>query len=426
MSKIVVGKSGPLSGRIKVDGAKNAVLPIIAAALLAEDICILEEVPGLSDVEVMCDVIRSLGAVVSPLKDGVLEIDARNLTSNEAPYELVQQMRASFYVMGPLLGRLGVARIPMPGGCAIGARPIDLHLKGFHALGAEIEMGHGFVEARGKHMEGTTIYLDFPSVGATENIMMAATRAHGVTVIENAAEEPEIIDLANFLNKLGANIKGAGTDTIRITGVDKLGGCRHTVIPDRIESGTYMIAAAVAGGDVTIENVVPSHLKPAIAKLKECGVKIQEEDDTIRVISNGLIDSADITTLPYPGFPTDLQAQFMALLTVAGGTSVVMETVFENRFMHVAELNRMGANIKIEGHSAVVQGSGNLQGAQVRATDLRAGAALIIAGLAAEGETEIHDIYHIDRGYVNIEEKLRGIGVNIRRVEHNADHKSNK
>lgn len=417
MAKIIVGKSGPLSGRIKVDGAKNAVLPIIAAALLAEDICVLEDVPALSDVEVMCDVIRSLGAVVSPLKDGILEIDSRNLTTHEAPYDLVQQMRASFYVMGPLLGRKGVARIPMPGGCAIGARPIDLHLKGFHALGAEIEMGHGFVEARGEKLVGTTIYLDFPSVGATENIMMAAVRASGTTIIENAAEEPEIIDLANFLNKLGGNVKGAGTDTIRILGVDQLGGCRHAVIPDRIESGTYMIAAAVAGGDVLIENVVPSHLKPAIAKLKECGVKIEETEDSIRVVSDGNIDAADITTLPYPGFPTDLQAQFMALLTVAGGTSVVMETVFENRFMHVSELNRMGANIKIEGHSAVVQGSGNLQGAQVKATDLRAGAALIIAGLAAEGETEINDIYHIDRGYVNIEEKLRAIGVNIKRVE---------
>lgn len=416
-AKIVVEKSGPLSGRIKVHGAKNAVLPIMAAALLAQEPCVLEEVPNLADVEVMSDVLRSLGAKVGSVVDDMLSIDVSEITTCEAPYDLVQMMRASFYVMGPLLARKGVARIPMPGGCAIGARPIDLHLKGFHALGAEIEMGHGFVEARAKKLIGTTIYLDFPSVGATENIMMAATMAVGTTIIENAAEEPEIIDLANFLNKLGANIKGAGTDTIRILGVEKLGGCRHAVIPDRIETGTYMIAAAMAGGDVIIDNVVPSHLKPAIAKLRECGVHIEETEDSIRVVSNGNITSVDITTLPYPGFPTDLQAQFMALLSVSNGTSVVMETVFENRFMHVAELNRMGANIKIEGHSAVVQGSKVLQGAQVRATDLRAGAALIIAGMTADGLTEIHDIHHIDRGYVNIEEKLRGIGVKIRRVE---------
>lgn len=417
MAKIIVEKSEPLKGNIKVSGAKNAVLPILAASILSEGKCVLEDIPGLRDVEVMTEVIKSLGAQVDYRSDDVLEIFTPEISNCEAPYELIQKMRASFYVMGPLLARTGRAKISMPGGCAIGARPIDLHLKGFSALGAEIELGHGYVEARAEKLVGATIYLDFPSVGATENIMMAATLAEGMTVIENAAEEPEIIDLANFLNKMGANVKGAGTDTIRITGVERLDGTVHTVIPDRIEAGTYMVAAAISKGDVVVENVVPSHLKPMIAKLRECGVEITEGDDTLRVNATGALTAVDITTLPYPGFPTDLQAQFMALLTTCEGTGIVVETVFENRFMHVSELNRMGANIKIEGHSAIVQGSSQLQGAKVKATDLRAGAALIIAGLVAEGETEIGDIYHIDRGYFNIEEKLRNIGVKIRRVE---------
>ncbi|MGB3367607.1 MAG: UDP-N-acetylglucosamine 1-carboxyvinyltransferase [Acidaminobacteraceae bacterium] len=417
MAKIIVEKSESLNGVIKVSGAKNAVLPIMAAALLAEDICFLEDVPNLKDVKVMSDVLRNSGARVSEVKDGILEIHVPEITSYEAPEELLREMRAAFYVMGPLLARRGIAKIPMPGGCAIGSRPIDLHLKGFVAMGATVELGHGVVEVRAEKLVGATIYLDFPSVGATENIMMAATLAEGVTVIQNAAEEPEIIDLANFLNKMGAIVKGAGTDTIRITGVERLGGCRHQVIPDRIEAGTYMIAAAMVGGDVVIENVMTSHLRPIIAKLRECGVEIIEDDDTLRVISTGKIESVDITTLPYPGFPTDLQAQFMAMLTAAEGTSVVMENVFENRFMHVSELNKMGANIKIEGHSAIIQGKTNLQGSSVNATDLRAGAALIIAGLSSEGRTEIGQIYHIDRGYDGIEEKLRNIGANIYRVD---------
>ena len=417
MARILVEKNGPLKGKIKIDGAKNAVLPIMAASILANDTCILEDIPNLRDVEVMSEVLKSLGSDVSDIKNGTIEIKNSESLLCEAPYELIQKMRASFYVMGPLLAKKGRARISMPGGCAIGARPIDLHLKGFSALGAEIELGHGYVEAKADKLIGTTIYLDFPSVGATENIMMAATLAEGVTTIENAAEEPEIIDLANFLNKLGANVKGAGTDTIRISGVESLGGTTHTVIPDRIEAGTYMIAAAMTNGDVVIENVVPSHLKPIIAKLRECGVEIEEGDDYLRVVANNPIKAVDITTLPYPGFPTDLQAQFMALLTKSMGTGIVVETVFENRFMHVSELNRMGANIKIEGHSAVVQGRGILQGAQVKATDLRAGAALILAGLTADGVTEISDIHHIDRGYVGIEKKLFSVGAKIKRVE---------
>lgn len=304
----------------------------------------------------------------------------------------------------------------MPGGCAIGARPVDLHLKGFAALGARVEQGPGFIQVSADRLVGNSVYLDFPSVGATENIMMAASLAEGLTTIENAAEEPEIIDLANFLNKMGAKVKGAGTDTIRIQGVSRLEGTRHQVIPDRIEAGTYMVAAAITNGDVLVENVVPSHLKPIIAKLKEAGVLIEELEDAIRVVGQGHIHSVDVTTLPYPGFPTDMQAQFMALMASASDTSVVIETVFENRFMHVAELNRMGADIKIEGHSAVVSGVKMLHGTKVMATDLRAGAALILAGLISEGTTEIGNTHHIDRGYVDIENKFRQLGANITRA----------
>lgn len=417
MSKFIVEKSEPLKGTIKVNGAKNSVLALLPATLLTSEPCVIDEVPDLRDVGVMSELLTVLGAKVKRERERV-EIHAEDLTSHEAPYELVQQMRASFYAMGPLLARYGVARVSQPGGCAIGARPIDLHLKGFTALGAEVELGHGYVEAKVEgRLKGADIYLDFPSVGATANIMMAATLAEGQTVIENAAEEPEIIDLANFMNKMGASIKGAGTDTIRIMGVEKLNGAMHEVIPDRIETGTYMVAAAITGGDLMIENVVTSHLKPIIAKLRECNVNIEEHDDAIRVQGKADFTSVDVTTLPYPGFPTDMQAQFMALMAFAEGTSVINETVFENRFMHVAELNRMGANIKIEGHSAVVQGTKKLQGAQVKATDLRAGAALILAGLVSEGETEISEIRHIDRGYVRIEEKLGAVGARIRRVQ---------
>lgn len=417
MPKIIVRKSGPLKGAVKISGAKNSVLPIMAASLLAQDKVILEDIPALRDVEVISEVLSSLGADVKKHSDGIIEINSSNIDNSEAPYDLIKKMRASFLVIGPLLARMGRARVSLPGGCAIGARPIDLHLKGLSALGAKIDLGHGYVEAQADKLVGDKIYLDFPSVGATENIMMAATMADGQTIIQNAAEEPEIVDLANFLNSLGANIKGAGTDTIKIQGVKELGGTRHTVIPDRIETGTYMVAAAITGGDVTIKNALTDHLKPMIAKLKECGVEIYENGDEIRVNASNGINAIDIKTLPYPGFPTDMQSQFMSLLSVAKGTSVIIETVFENRFMHVSELNRMGANIKIEGHSAVVQGVGSLEGAQVRATDLRAGAALILAGLVADGTTEINEIHHIERGYVGIENKLRSLGANIERVE---------
>lgn len=416
MAKYIVEPVKKLRGEIRVDGAKNGVLPLMAAALLTDEMCEIHDVPNLRDVGVMSEVLRSLGAEVNR-NGSSMQITTPKITSNEAPYEYVSQMRSSFDVMGPLLARTGLARVPMPGGCAIGERPIDLHIKGFKALGAEVSFGHGFVEAKAKKLVGASIYLDFPSVGATKNIMMAATLAEGVTHIENAAKEPEIVDIANFLNKLGAKVQGAGTDTIRITGVDVLKGAAHTVLPDRIEAGTYLIMAGMLDSDLKINNIEPSHLKPVIAKLRECGVSLEEDEDCIYVKSSGKLKAVDITTLPYPGFPTDLQAQFMALLTRAEGSSVVMETVFENRFMHVSELNRMGANIKIEGHSAILSGDCSLQGAQVKATDLRAGAALIMAGLVAEGNTEIHDIYHIDRGYNDLVNKLRGIGIKITRVE---------
>ncbi|WP_432406997.1 UDP-N-acetylglucosamine 1-carboxyvinyltransferase [Wukongibacter sp. M2B1] len=417
MPKIIVRKSGPLKGTVKISGAKNSVLPIMAASLLAQDTVILEDIPALMDVEVISEVLTSLGAVVKKDENGILEINSSGINNSEAPYDLIRKMRASFLVIGPLLARMGKARVSLPGGCAIGARPIDLHLKGLSALGAKIDLGHGYVEAQADKLIGDKIYLDFPSVGATENIMMAATMAEGQTIIQNAAEEPEIVDLANFLNGMGAKVRGAGTDTIKIQGVKALGGIRHTVIPDRIEAGTYMVAAAITGGDVTIKNALPDHLKPMIAKLKECGVDIYENGDQIRVSAPNGITAVDLKTLPYPGFPTDMQSQFMSLLSVAKGTSVINETVFENRFMHVSELTRMGANIKIEGHTAVVQGVNILEGAQVRATDLRAGAALILAGLVADGITEIGDTHHIDRGYVNIENKLRSLGANIERIE---------
>ncbi len=417
LAKIVVEKSGPLQGTVRISGAKNSVLPILAASLLATEKCLLEDVPDLNDVDVICEVLACLGADVKRLDRERIEVYAASIDNFEAPYELVRKMRASFLVMGPLLARMGEARISMPGGCAIGTRPIDLHLKGFKALGAEITLGHGFVEAKADKLKGTKIYLDFPSVGATENIMMAAVLAEGQTIIENAAEEPEITDLANFLNKMGAQIMGAGTDTIKINGVEKLGGAAHTVIPDRIEAGTYMVAAAITGGNLLVDNVVSDHLKPVIAKLKECDIEVFEEGSGIRVIGKNRPRAVDIKTLPYPGFPTDMQAQFMALMSIAEGTSVFIETVFENRFMHVRELERMGAHIKIEGRSAVVEGKRKLLGAPVKATDLRAGAALILAGLVSEGRTEIINTSHIDRGYVDIEDKLRSLGAKIYREE---------
>lgn len=422
MAKFLVQKSGPLRGEVTISGSKNAVLPIMAATLLTEDKCEINDAPELRDVRVMCELLSSLGCHIDRnIETSSVDITSGKEVSGEAPYDLVKMMRASILVLGALIHRTGHAVIPLPGGCAIGKRPVELHLKGLRAMGAKIDedkLNRGIVDAKADKLKGSTIYLDFPSVGATEVIMMAATLAEGTTILENAAQEPEIVDLASFLKKMGARIKGAGTDTIKIEGVERLKGVAHDVIPDRIEAGTFMIGAAITKGDVLIKNVVPSHLKAVIAKLSECGVEITMTDDGMRVRGdvNPLI-STDIKTLPYPGFPTDMQSPFMALLTVTRGPSVVIETVFENRFMHVGEFNRMGANIKTDGNAAIIPGDKKLEGAQVVATDLRAGAAVVLTGLVAEGTTEVSKIYHIDRGYENFVDKLKALGANIMRVD---------
>lgn len=419
MSRFVIHEGASLKGKVRISGAKNSVLPIIAAALLADGQSIIEEIPYLNDVKMMCELLGSLGASVEVAENRTkLYIDPTGVSNTTAPYELVNKLRASFLVMGPLLAKNGVAKISLPGGCAIGTRPVDLHLKGFAAMGVTITQGHGYIEARTNgRLKGNKIYLDFPSVGATENILMAATLAEGQTIIENAATEPEIVDLATYLISMGADIKGAGTDTIKVCGVCGLNACQHAVIPDRIEAGTFMVAAAITGGDVLLENVVPDHLKPVSAKLREAGVEVSEELSSIHVKAGRELAAIDIKTHPYPGFPTDMQAQMSSLMSRAQGTSMIIETIFENRFMHIGELKRMGANIKIEGRSAIIEGSTKLTGTQVKATDLRAGAALVLAGLGAEGTTEITDIEHIDRGYAGFDEKLRALGAKISRVE---------
>lgn len=416
MAYIVVKESKALKGNVKINGAKNAVLPIIAATLLVKGVSTIRSVPNLRDVNVMSDLLRYLGAKVQ--YDGeTLVVDTTQVNETEAPYHLVNKMRASFLVMGSLVGRFKKAKISLPGGCAIGTRPIDLHIKGLRQLGVQVETEHGYVEATVDQLEGSKIYLDFPSVGATENIMMAAVLANGTTVIENVAEEPEIVDLANFLNKMGAKVRGAGTNTIKITGVTELNAVEHTVIPDRIEAGTYMVAAAMTKGDVTIENVIVDHIKPVIAKLREVGCIVEEMENKVRVVGPEVILPTNIKTLPHPGFPTDMQSQFMSLLCLADGKSTITETVFENRFMNVPELIRMGANIEINGKSAIVEGKEQLTGSEVMATDLRAGAALVMAGLVSEGETIVKNIYHIERGYVDLVGKLSMLGANVYRVE---------
>ncbi|NOU71442.1 UDP-N-acetylglucosamine 1-carboxyvinyltransferase [Paenibacillus sp. LMG 31458] len=416
MSKIIVRGGRKLAGNVKINGAKNAVLPIIAASILgSEGESVIHDAPPLDDVLVINKVLQSLGIEVEYDRQ-VIRVRAHNINTCEASYDLVRKMRASFLVMGPLLARLGQARISLPGGCAIGTRPIDQHLKGFEAMGADIELGQGYIEAKVKgRLKGAKIYLDVASVGATENIMMAATLAEGTTIIENAAKEPEIVDLANYLNAMGATIRGAGTGVIRIEGVEKLRGVVHTVIPDRVEAGTYMIAAAITGSELYMEGAIGDHLRPVISKMQEMGVIIEEDENGIRVCASGPLRAVDVKTLPYPGFPTDMQSQMMALLMVADGTSLVTETVFENRFMHVEEFSNMNAHIKVDGRTAIVSGNAKLQGAKVCATDLRAGAALILAALAAEGETEITGVHHIDRGYVDITDVLRELGADIHR-----------
>ncbi len=417
MEKIIVRGGKRLNGTVQVEGAKNAVLPVIAASLLAsEGISVIRDVPSLSDVYTISEVLRYLNAEVT-FQENKITVDASRELLIEAPFEYVRKMRASVLVMGPLLARTGRARVALPGGCAIGSRPIDLHLKGFEAMGAKVKVGNGFIEAESEgRLRGAKIYLDFPSVGATQNIMMAATLANGVTTLENCAKEPEIVDLANYLNKMGAVVKGAGTGTIRIEGVERLYAADHTIIPDRIEAGTFMIAAAITGGNVLVKGAVPEHLTSLIAKLEEMGVVIIEEDQGLRVISPEKLKAVDIKTMPHPGFPTDMQSQMMSLLVVAEGTGMITETVFENRFMHVEEFRRMNSDIKIEGRSVIINGPCQLQGAEVSATDLRAAAALIIAGLRAEGYTRVTELKHLDRGYLNFHNKLAALGADIERV----------
>ncbi|WP_347723267.1 UDP-N-acetylglucosamine 1-carboxyvinyltransferase [Lysinibacillus capsici] len=419
MDKIIVTGGQKLQGKVRVEGAKNAVLPILAAALLAsKGENVIKEVPNLADVFTINEVLKSLNAAVTYIpEDNAVYIDATKGLSSEAQFEFVSKMRASILVMGSLLARNGYARVALPGGCAIGSRPIELHLKGFEAMGAKISFGHGYVEAKTEgRLKGANVYLDFPSVGATENIMTAASLAEGTTVIENAAKEPEIVDLANFINSMGGRVIGAGTNTIRIEGVDTLYGVEHHIIPDRIEAGTFMVAAAITRGDVVIENAVPEHMTALIAKMREMGVEITELDEGIRVRVPKTLKAVDIKTMPHPGFPTDMQSQMMALMLTAEGTSIITETVFENRFMHVEEFRRMNAGAKIEGRSVFIEGPVDLQGAEVMATDLRAAAALILAGLVSEGMTRVTKLHHLDRGYVDFHGKLASLGANIERI----------
>lgn len=415
---VITGMNCGLQGTVRISGSKNAVLPILAAALLTQEVCEIRNVPPLSDVRDMIVLLREMGAEVSfdEEKETVC-VQAKELRQAEGDYTAARRMRASFLLAGALLGRCGWVRLPLPGGCQIGSRPIDLHLKGFQSMGAKNKQAHGMVTLTAKHLRGGEIYLDFPSVGATENILLAAVLAKGTTVIQNAAAEPEICDLAEFLRKMGAEIVGDGTDTITISGGKELHGAVHTVIPDRIEAGTFMAAAAITGGDILLEHMTEEQLKPVIAKLAECNVKTEVTEQGLRVYRKGRLHPIQLKTMPFPGFPTDMQAPFMSLMTVAKGTSVITETVFENRFIHAGELRRMGADIKIDSRSAVIEGVEQLTGAKVRATDLRAGAALILSALVAKGETEISDIYHIERGYHQIDQKLRHLGAQIRREE---------
>jgi UDP-N-acetylglucosamine 1-carboxyvinyltransferase len=414
LERLIISGGARLKGVVTVSGAKNAILPILAASLLSESPLVLESVPCLDDVKIMKDVLQELGVKVNFVGD-MMEIDPSGINSTEVSPSLMRMMRASNLVMGALLGRFGRVRASQPGGCTIGSRPMDLHLKGFISLGAEVAQKHGFIEVECANLEGTEIHLDFPSVGATENIMMAAVMAQGTTIIRNPAREPEIIDLQNFLNKLGARIKGAGLDIIRIDGMPKIGReITYRVIPDRIETGTFMVAAAVTRGDLLIRNTIPEHVEPVIAKLREAGIDVREKQDWIHVRGTERWSALDVRTMPFPGFPTDMQAQMMVFCSLAKGTSIITENIFENRFQHVGELRRMGAQIRVEGRSAV-EGVEHLTGAVVEATDLRAGAALVLGGLAADNTTVVEGLQHIDRGYEKLESKLHLLGAKVRR-----------
>lgn len=415
MKTIVIRGGRRLEGEVSISGAKNAALPIIAAGLLCSGRHRISNVPDLADVKTLGTILGNMGVSFS-MNGNVVSLDASGLSNPEAPYDLVKTMRASVLVLGPLVAKTGRARVSLPGGCAIGARPINLHLMGLEKMGANIEIEHGYVIAKANRLRGCHIYFDTVTVTGTENLMMAAALAEGETILENAAREPEVVDLANALNHMGAKIEGAGTDVIKIQGVDELSPMNYSVMPDRIEAGTFVIAAAITGGRVAVRNCVPAHLDAVLSKVQEAGAYIEAGGDEIKVSSGGRIKPVNVKTLPYPGFPTDMQAQFMSLMTIADGTSVIHETIFENRFTHVAELRRLGADIQTEGRSAVVKGVERLSGAPVMATDLRASASLILAGLAAEGETVVSRIYHLDRGYEHIERKLSALGADIERV----------
>ncbi len=417
MDKIIVEGGIPLKGAVMISGSKNAVLPILAATILTSGKNELENVPRVRDVTTMIKLLQDLGASLDYFEKDKLVLDSSSIHKSEAPYDLVSTMRASCLVLGPLLARLGKARVSLPGGCAIGARPINLHLKGFRDLGAEIDLNNGYIEGTAKSLKGARIFFDTVTVTGTANLMMAGCLAKGETILENSAKEPEVVFLAEILNRAGAKIEGAGNDTIIIQGVSSLKPITCRILPDRIETGTYMIAAAVTGGEIEVVDCIPEHVESLVQKMREAGVEIICDVSTIKTKTSNPLLSVDIKTHPYPGFPTDFQAQFMAMMTLASGQSAIMETVFENRFMHAAELGRMGANITIEGHTAIVKGTQNLCGAPVMATDLRASASLILAGLAAKGKTTISRVYHIDRGYEEMEKKLSKLGANIRRVK---------
>lgn len=413
MDSIIVRGGKRLKGEVNISGAKNAAIAVIPAAILAGGVCHIDNIPNISDVFTELEALRCMGATVTMKTESSFEIDTRGLRNVSPPYELARKMRASYYFLGALVGRFGEATVPMPGGCDIGVRPIDQHIKGFEALGAKVDTTGGIISLKSDMLIGSSVYLDVVSVGATVNIMLAAVRAKGLTVIENAAKEPHIVDLANFLNTMGADVRGAGTDTIKIRGVEELHGCSYTLIPDQIEAGTYMAAVAGAGGEVLIKNVIPKHLESISAKLIEMGVDIEEYDDALLVRREGQLSKVNVKTMPHPGFPTDMHPQIAAVLSVANGTSIINESVWENRFKYVDELKRFGANIQVDGKIAVIEGVEKLTAAPVRATDLRAGAAMIIAGLMADGETEITHIHHIERGYENVIEKFTALGADI-------------
>lgn len=416
MEKIVIGGGRPLVGTIEVSGSKNAAIPIILATLMVDDVCVIENVPSISDISLSLEILSAMGCRIRMLSRNTVEIDSRGAKGGMSPYELVRKMRGSYYLVGAELARFRRAYVGLPGGCDFGVRPIDQHIKGFKALGAHINVESGYIDAKAEELKGASIYFDVETVGGTINVMIAAALADGTTVIENAAREPHVVDLANFLNSCGAKITGAGTDTIKIKGVERLYGSTYAIIPDMIEAGTYMCAAAATGGHLKVANVIPKHMESVSAKLEEMGVKLVENDDSIEVISTGKLDRVNVKTAPYPGFPTDMNPQFGALLCLADGVSLLTESIFNNRFRYVEELKRMGAVIKVDGATAIFEGGATLSGAPVKAVDLRAGVAMIIAGLAVKGRTEIEDIHYIERGYDDVVGKLRAVGADIKKV----------